>query len=79
MYASWTNATVSYVNNNTWPPEFLWAGHGASGSYRVDKTGDAEYSVEISVTFDDGSFAYVNYDGPCISVDYVRTEPEVTQ
>ena len=68
-----------YVNNNTWPPEFLWAGHGASGSYRVDKTGDAEYSVEISVTFDDGSFAYVNYDGPCISVDYVRTEPEVTQ
>lgn len=72
-------ADISYVNNNTWPPEFLWAGHGASGSYRVDKTGDAEYSVEISVTFDDGSFAYVNYDGPCISVDYVRTEPEVTQ
>lgn len=69
-------ADISYVNNNTWPPEFLWAGQGASGSYRVDKTGDAEYSVEISVTFHDGSFAYVNYDGPCISVDYVRTEPE---
>lgn len=69
-----------FVDNNT--GEMLIAGNmegysldGATGTINIQKTAEEEYAASISVTFGDGTAVSVDFEGKCVSVDYVPEEP----
>ena len=48
---------------------------GASLTFNMQKTSDGTYAASISAAFDGGPEIAVDFDGTCVSVDYVPEEP----
>ena len=67
---------LMYVNNaNEEQLEAVTGDAGVSASYSLKKTGDEEYAAVVSVSFADGTEVSVDFEGSCVSVDYVPEIP----
>lgn len=70
------NVTVVYIDNvNGGQYEANSGDGGASLTFNMQKTADETYAVRITAAFDDGPEVAVNFNGTCVSVDYVPEEP----
>ena len=64
---------IDYVNGGQY--EANSGDGGASLTFNMQKTSDGTYAASISAAFDGGPEIAVDFDGTCVSVDYVPEEP----
>lgn len=64
---------IDYVNGEQY--EAYSGDGGASLTFNMQKTSDGTYAASISAAFDGGPEIAVDFDGTCVSVDYVPEEP----
>lgn len=64
---------IDYVNGGQY--EANSGDGGASLTFNMQKTADGTYAASISAAFDGGPEIAVDFDGTCVSVDYVPEEP----
>lgn len=70
------NVVVMYIDNGNGEPYEANSGEGgASLTFNMQKTSDGTYAASISAAFDGGPEIAVDFDGTCVSVDYVPEEP----
>ncbi len=70
------NVVVMYIDNGNGEPYEANSGDGgASLTFNMQKTSDGTYAASISAAFDGGPEIAVDFDGTCVSVDYVPEEP----
>ena len=70
------NVTVMYMDNASGDIYQAYSGEGgASLTFNMQKTSDGTYAASISAAFDGGPEIAVDFDGTCVSVDYVPEEP----
>ena len=70
------NVVVMYIDNGNGEQYEANSGDGgASLTFNMQKTSDGTYAASISAAFDGGPEIAVDFDGTCVSVDYVPEEP----
>ena len=70
------NVVVMYIDNGNGEQYKANSGDGgASLTFNMQKTSDGTYAASISAAFDGGPEIAVDFDGTCVSVDYVPEEP----
>ncbi len=70
------NVVVMYIDNGNGEQYEAYSGDGgASLTFNMQKTSDGTYAASISAAFDGGPEIAVDFDGTCVSVDYVPEEP----